>query len=424
MPAAAQALLEVGPDLLDAFVPTRGLLRRAAAYAGGDATWVQQLHELVSSKMTRPTDPRQQNLFEQYARVVQALARRTPLLLILDDLQWADEGSANLLLHLGRRLQGCCVLIVGAYRPADVAIGRDGQRHPLERVVGELQRDLGEIVLDLSRAEGRAFVDALLDSEPNLIGESFRETLYQQTLGHPLFTIELLRDLQERSALVRDDAGRWVVESSLDWSSLPARVEAAIGERVRRLDAQLRELLQVASVEGEEFTIEVVARVLRADEREIVRQFSGELNQTHQLVQPLGIRRVGAVRLSRYRFRHILIQRYLYGGLDEVVRAYQHEAVGHALELLYGAQASEVAAQLAWHFREAAIRRRQPTISWRQGERLVASQLTTRRSGTSIRRWRCWKHCARAPNVRSRSLSCSSPSDPRWSPQGGTRFRK
>ena len=178
----------------------------------------------MKRKTTQPTDPRQQ-LFEQYAKVVQTLARRTPLLLILDDLQWADEGSANLLLHLGRRLQGCRVLVVGAYRPADVAIGRDGQRHPLERVVGELQRDLGEIVLDLSRAEGRAFVDALLDSEPNLIGELFRATLYQQTLGHPLFTIELLRDLQERGALARDDAGRWVVaaESGLEQPAGPRR---------------------------------------------------------------------------------------------------------------------------------------------------------------------------------------------------------
>jgi len=72
-------------------------------------------------------------------------------------------------------------------------------------------------------------------------------------------------------------------------------------------------------------------------------------------VQALGLRRVGALRLSRYRFRHILIQRYVYSSLDEVVRAYQHEAVGQALEVLYGAQASEVAGQLAWHFEEAQL---------------------------------------------------------------------
>ncbi len=82
-------------------------------------------------------------------------------------------------------------------------------------------------------------------------------------------------------------AGWW--RRSLDWSSLPARVEGVIGERVGRLDARLRELLQVASVEGEEFTAEVVARVVGADKHEIVRQLSRELDQTHHLVRALGV---------------------------------------------------------------------------------------------------------------------------------------
>jgi predicted ATPase len=402
LPAAAQALLDVGPDLLDTFISARRLLSRAASIAPG-AAWLPELRALADSKAVTPTNPRQQDLFEQYARVVQALAQRSPLLLILDDLQWADEGSTNLLLHLGRRLQGCPVLIVGAYRPNDVAMGRDGQRHPLERVVGELQRDLGEIVLDLSRAEGRVFVDALLDSEPNRLGETFRATLYQQTLGHPLFTIELLRDVQERGALARDEAGRWVAASDLDWSSLPARVEGAIGERVGRVDAPLRQLLQIASVEGEEFTAEVVARVLGADEHEIVRQLSRELAQTHQLVQALEIRRVETLRLSRYRFRHILIQRYLYGTLDHVERAYQHEAVGQALEALYGMQTNEVAAQLAWHFEVAQLPAKAAVYNEQAGDlarRSVALDAAIYSYQAALERWPALDRAGRARLLR------------------------
>jgi predicted ATPase len=114
LPAAAQALLDVGPGLLDTFISARRLLSRAASVAPG-AAWLTELRALADSKAVTPTNLRQQNLFEQYVRVVQALAQRSPLLLILDDLQWADEGSTNLLLHLGRRLQGCRVLILGAY---------------------------------------------------------------------------------------------------------------------------------------------------------------------------------------------------------------------------------------------------------------------------------------------------------------------
>jgi tetratricopeptide (TPR) repeat protein len=355
LPAAAQALLEVGPDLLDTFISARRLLGRAAGSGAGGAAWLSELQALAESKADAQVNPQQQDLFEQYAKVIQALARRAPLLLLLDDLQWADPGSANLLLHLGRRLQGHRVLIVGAYRPTDVALGREGQRHPLERVLNELQRDFGEIVLDLSRAKGRAFVDAVLDAEPNRIGETFRAALYQQTGGHPLFTIELLRDMQERGAMAQDRDGRWVVAPSLDWSCLPARVEGAIGERVGRLDSRLRELLQIASVEGEEFTAEIVARALGADEHEVVRQLSRELDQTHHLVRALGVRRDEGVRQSRYRFQHILIQRYLYGSLDEVERVYRHEAVGHALEARYGGRVAEIAAQLARHFEVAQL---------------------------------------------------------------------
>ncbi|MBV7326906.1 hypothetical protein KFU94_01330 [Chloroflexi bacterium TSY] len=69
-------------------------------------------------------------------------------------------GSAELLLHLGKRLAGYPILIVGAYRPNDVALGQDGTRHPLAQVIHESQRDFGEILLDLDQAQGDAFVNA------------------------------------------------------------------------------------------------------------------------------------------------------------------------------------------------------------------------------------------------------------------------
>src|SRR6266508_1648528 len=90
LPATAQALLEVGPDLLDTFISARTLLSRAAASVTGGAAWLTELQALAESKATAPMGPQQQDLFEQYAKVVQHLARRAPLLLILDDLQWAD----------------------------------------------------------------------------------------------------------------------------------------------------------------------------------------------------------------------------------------------------------------------------------------------------------------------------------------------
>jgi hypothetical protein len=89
-------------------------------------------------------------------------------ILLVDDLQWADSGSINLLFHLGKRLEGSRILVVGAYRPTEVALGRGGERHPLEPVINEFKRQFGEIQIDLSQAEGRAFVNALLDTDQTI----------------------------------------------------------------------------------------------------------------------------------------------------------------------------------------------------------------------------------------------------------------
>ena len=294
-------------------------------------------------------------LFEQATATVRAIARRHPLILLLDDLQWVDRGSSSLLFHLGQRLAGSAILVVGAYRPEEVAQDREGERHPLQSVVNELRRVLGETPVDLGQAEGRGFVEALLDSEPNCLGPEFRRMRFRQTGGHALFTVELLQELRDRNDLVKDEGGRWVEGQTLDWARLPVKVEAAIAERVGQLPASLSATLAVASVEGEEFTAEVVARVQGIEEEKIARALSGALSRRYQVVLPQSFRRMDGGTLSRYRFRHYLFQQYLYGQPDEVERARLHGSVGQALETLHRAGSEEITIQLAWHFELAGL---------------------------------------------------------------------
>jgi adenylate cyclase len=356
-PKSAQAVARTGSDLIDVFVPGPALLARAAAAQAGNAAWLAQLKGLVARNAgdQSPASVQQSDLFEQYVKVILTLAGQQPLLLVLDDLQWADSGSINLLFHLGRRLSGSRVLIIGIYRPDDVALGRDGGRHPLEPLVHEFQRQFGDITIDLRRSEGQQFVAALLETEPNQLGPAFMEAFFQHTRGHALFSVEMLHGLQERGDLVKDDQDRWVEGPDLNWEILPARVEGVIGERIARLPTRLQEALRVASVEGEVFIAEVVARVQTLDEREIVRQLSGELDKQHRLVRGQGTQRLGEQRLSHYRFRHILFQRYLYNSLDEAERGYLHETVGNELERLYAGQTEDVAVELARHFEKAGL---------------------------------------------------------------------
>jgi predicted ATPase len=277
-------------------------------------------------------------------------------LLLLDDLQWADASSIGLFFHLSRHISRSRILLLATYRPEDVAVGWNDGAHPLQSVIGELGRNWGEIQVSLDRRtgdEGRRFVDALLDEEPNRLGEAFRRTLFRLTGGHALFTVELLRDLQECGDLLLDDEGRWIEGPSLNWARLPTRVEAVIERRIGRLPDDLRQALHVACVEGEEFTAEAVARVLGLSEGAFIRQLSAIAVRRHRLLNPPSLQWLGSQHLSRYRFRHSLFQRYLYQTLDEAERMVLHQAVGTALEGLYGDQADQVAVQLACHFEAA-----------------------------------------------------------------------
>jgi len=364
VPVTAQALVEVGPDLIDTFIQRVGLLERVRARVSEEQDWLIRLGAFLDRKPVTALNIaalQQVNLFEQYTKVLQSLEAQSPILLVIDDLQWADSGSINMLFHLGRRLAGCRILLLGAFRSEEVALGREGMRHPLEPLINEFRRSFGDILVNLGQAlsqeENREFVDEFLDEEPNRLEESFRAMLYQQTQGHPLFTIELLRGLQERGDIFKDHEGYWVTGPSLDWETLPVRVEAAIQERISRLPKAMQKALEVASIEGELFTAEVIARVQGIDEQEILGYLSGDLDRTHRLVRAQSIQRVNNRLLSRYQFRHILFQKYLYGSLDEVLRAHLHEQVGKTLEELFSVEddVSAVAVQLALHFQIAQI---------------------------------------------------------------------
>jgi DNA-binding SARP family transcriptional activator len=360
LPRTVQALMDVAPDLINTFVSGKTLLDRATVYVQHTRPnavpphWFDKLEDLVIRRGTGrgAFSPQQSALFEQYARLLTALARQFPLLLLLDDLQWADAGSTSLLFHLGRQLTGNRLLLLGAYRPEEINILQDGKRHPLEPVVHEFQRDFGDVLLPIGQTPDRAFVEAILDSEPNNLMETFRERLFRLTGGHPLFTVELLRGLQERGDLIQDEKGRWQIGATLDWETLPPRVEGVIAERFGRLPEREHRILQVASVQGETFVAEVVAQVEQGDAAQVVPQLSGTLSKDHRLVRAHSLQQLepGGAKMSHYQFHHFLFQKYLYHDLDEVERTHLHEATGKTLEELYGEHTAEIAVQLARHF--------------------------------------------------------------------------
>ncbi len=356
MPVTLPALIEHAPDLVGTFVPSTGVRERAATFAERDAPWFNRLVALTSADASARVA--QQPIVAQYSAVLSAIARERPLVLILEDLHWVDSASSGLLFHLSREAAHSRILILGTYRPDELAVSRGEMAHPLVEMLSELKRWHGDIWLDLgelAEEDGRRFVEAYLDTRPNQLGPAFRAALFDRTGGHALFTVELVREMWERGDVRQDEAGQWIEGPAIDWNVLPARVEGVIEKRIQRLEQALRGILTIASVEGETFTAEVVARVQQVQERALVQQLSRELEKRHRLVTAHILTWLGSQRLSLYRFRHQLFQQYVYHNLAEMERAYLHEAVGTVLEAIYGEQSEPIAVQLARHFEEAGL---------------------------------------------------------------------
>lgn len=352
LPTTIRSVMNEGPDLVGPFLPAADLLRRGESHPALGGQWLRALRRLVEQQRSGRSAHRVE-LFDQYVRVIKAVARERPLVLVVDDLQWADTGSAELLFQLGRDLAGSRILVLGLFRPTDIALGRGGERHPFDPVWNELSESFAEATIECGAAGDRRFVEALIDSEPNQLDAGFRDSLFEHTRGHALFTVELLRSMQEQGLLIRDAEQRWHASATLRWNILPGRVAAVIEERLAHLSPELHRLLSVASVEGEDFTLEAVAKVQGMEVRELLGPVSQDLEKRHRLVTAQGCHRIDGQRLSVYRFRHILFQQFLYERLDAVERAYLHEQLGEALETLHGQHREEIALKLARHFQAA-----------------------------------------------------------------------
>jgi DNA-binding SARP family transcriptional activator len=350
----AQAIVQQGPELIGTFVPGEALLQRVSFVLREKPTWFNRLASLVDQKGERQPITRE-DLIQQYCRVLIEISHQVPLLLFVDDLQWADQSSMALFFHLSRQLSSAQIFLIGAFRPAEAQSHLEGLSLSLADMVNELKLSWGDILIDLDEITDRGFIDAYLDQEPNQLGDDFRDDLYYYTHSHPLYTVEMLFDMKQRGNLIKNEAGVWMASNSLDWDHLPSKVEAAIEERLCHLPDDLLNLLKTASVQGERFTGEILAEMLRIDEEDVLTRIREELDRQFRLVQADSSQRIDGERLTRYRFRHILFQKYLYGQLDAVERTELHEGVGLALEARYQHALEEIVLPLAIHFELAGL---------------------------------------------------------------------
>jgi tetratricopeptide (TPR) repeat protein len=297
-------------------------------------------------------------LFDSITTFLKAASRHQPLVLVLDDLHWADQPSLLLLQFVARELAGGRLLLMGAYR--DVELSR---QHPLAETLGELTRErLFQRVLlrGLGQEDVGRFIELVagITPPPGLV-----EAVYRQTEGNPLFVTEVVRLLVQEGSLtpqpplhLRDGEGETARGRGGEaWSvRIPEGVKEVIGRRLNRLSQRCNQTLAIAAVIGREFELRQLARLVE-DPSAGSGQRMSEDRLLEVLEEALAARVIEELPriVGRYQFTHALIQETLLGELSLTRRVRLHARIAEALEALYGNQAEAHAAELAHHFAEA-----------------------------------------------------------------------
>ncbi|HEX7360749.1 MAG TPA: AAA family ATPase [Bryobacteraceae bacterium] len=274
-----------------------------------------------------------------------ALSSIAPLLLLLEDLHWADRPTIDLLRRLGQQITGQRILLVVTLRPEDAEI----VNHPLRNCRIEMQahQQCDEIALGLLNPEDIGNLLHLRFS-PNDFPGDLAGWVRRRTDGQPLFTVSLLEFLASRGTIANVN-GCWILTSEMTLE-IPDSVRAMIRKKIEALDARSRLTLQYASVEGEEFLSTVVAGLLGEDQLE-VEEHLAVLANTHRLIEIRGEDELpdGAL-ATRYAFAHALYQNVFYDELVSQRRALLHNRAGEQLLKHYRDRAPRIAVQLAMHF--------------------------------------------------------------------------
>jgi ATP/maltotriose-dependent transcriptional regulator MalT len=274
-------------------------------------------------------------LFDSITTFLKNAAQSQPLMLILDDLHWADKPSLLLLQFLARQLGESHLLVVGSYRDLELS-----RQHPLSAALAQLSRlpvFQRELLLGISQEDTGQFIEMTAGMRPS---PQLVETIHAHTEGNPFFLKEMTRLLSERGELRAAGIGE------PEGIRIPQGVREVIGQRLNRLSESCHQTLTIASIIGREFDFRLLRTLSDETTDEQLLGVIDEALAAHLVEELPGGR-------ERYRFSHALIQQTLAEGLSSSRKVRWHARIGEALEGLYGADVEAHAAELVYHFAEA-----------------------------------------------------------------------
>jgi DNA-binding CsgD family transcriptional regulator len=276
-----------------------------------------------------------------------------PLVILLDDVHWADADSLEVLNYLTNRPVQAPILYIATFRSEDTH-----GRQVLDDFLPKLRRNRQVDVIQVSPLD-KDDVERLVTATLGACAGELVEYLHQRAAGHPLFTVELLNDLIAQRVLTQDAAGRWLPPAQS--VPVPAVLKQLIVQRINRLGDQVTQLLSVAAVEGETWHLKIIEPLLGMSESDMLAALTNALRAE--------IITIENDQAESYRFAHGLIREVLYTGQLARRRKQLHEQIATQFERQ---QPANVYAS-AHHFYEAE--------NWEKAVRycLAAGQEASRR---------------------------------------------
>ena len=329
--------------------------------------WLAQLPGLVSEteleRLQRQLHGTMRvRMMRELAEALEVLAAEAPLVLVLEDLHWSDISSVEFLTYMAQRRGPAQLLVLGTYRPVDVVL----RGHPLRGIVQELcGRGQGvELRLEFLPAEDvAAYVAGRLGGP---VAISLAAFVYERAEGNALFMVNIVEHLVQQGLVVRHE-GEWTLREGVEAevTSLPEGLRQMLVRRIEALPPEARQVLEAASVVGEEFTATAVAAGAQCPMEDVEARCE-TLAAQHHFIEDVGLTAwPDEISGGCYRFQHALYQQALYEQLGTVRRMQLHRRIGGRLEAGYGTRAGEIASLLAVHF-ERGGETQQAVHYWQQ----------------------------------------------------------
>jgi len=298
----------------------------------------------IEAPLASDAETERYHLLQAVTSFVALISRDQPLLLVLDDLHWADKPSLTMLRHVFTNGASSSLMIVGIYRDSDLGTG-----HALIDTVAALRREPGVEQLSVRGLDDVEMVELVsISAEHELDGAmvAMAHALRQETAGNAFFAHEILRNLVEVGDVVLGDDGKWVVKKSFEELTLPQSVRDVVGQRIARMGDESLKALRAAAVIGKDFELELLAAVTGSDEDDLLDLLEAGI--------AAGILAEVPGSGERFRFLHTLTRNTLQAELSEGRRRRLHRKIAEALENAIGAEPGDRVGELATHWLAAA----------------------------------------------------------------------